>query len=308
MEANLFWVLASVSMGYIAMIARGLRWSNLLEPLGYFPKKWNNIHAVALSYFVSLGIPRSGEIVRCTAINQVENIPVDKLFGTVILERVIDSSILLLFIGFAVLFNYDIFVSFFDATAVNKDPQSSSSGIGLLGYLGITLVIGLLILIIFRKKILSSKLWRKAKEFIKGMKEGFLSISKMKKRTEFILYSITIWGMYYLSMIAMFKALQIDQLGWNEGLFLVVAGGLGVIIPTNGGVGAYHFLIQKGVLVLGLAYAFWPDKTNGEIEELGLQLAWLQWGSQTLMMITVGVIAMIAFASQRKKINASPIK
>ncbi len=302
-SSDKIWVLASVIMGYAAIVARGLRWSNLLEPMGYFPKKWNNIHAVALSYFVSLVIPRSGEIVRCTAINQVENIPVDKLFGTVILERVIDTSILLLFIGMAFLLNYDIFTSLFEVTA--RDADSSSSGLTLIWTVFLGIITAAVVGFLLRKKIMSSVLWSKAKKFVEGMKEGFLSIQKMKKRGQFILFSIVIWAMYYFSMMAMLKALQMDYYSWNESLFLVVAGGLGVIIPTQNGIGTYHLLIKYGVLVLASAYAFYPNLSELEIQEIGLSLAWLQWGAQTIMMIVAGIVASIAFALQRKKNNAS---
>lgn len=288
-------------MGYVAIIARGLRWSNLLEPMGYFPRKWNNIHAVALSYFVSLVIPRSGEVVRCTAINQAEDIPVDKLFGTVILERVIDSSILLLFVGLAFLFNYDVFASLFEATA--QDGQETTGYSPVILILTGAFILSIVILLIFKKRILRSKLWGKIQGFLKGMKEGFLSIKIMKERGQFVFLSVIIWGMYYLSMIAMIKALYMDPFSWNEGLFLVVAGGLGVIIPTQNGIGTYHLLIKLGVFVLATTYAYWPDKSESDILELGLSLAWLQWGAQTLMMIAGGSVATIAFALQRKKSN-----
>ncbi len=297
------WVLASVVMGYVAIVARGLRWSNLLEPMGYFPKKWNNIHAVALSYFVSLVIPRSGEIVRCTAVNQVENIPVDKLFGTVILERVIDTSILLMFVGMAFLLNYDIFTSLFEITS--RDADSTSSEVNLIWISLFTLIAAVVILFLLRKKIMSTALWSKIKSFLEGMREGFLSIKKMKKKGQFIFFSLVIWAMYYLSMMAMLKALHMDSYCWNESLFLVVAGGLGVIIPTQNGIGTYHLLIKYGVLVLASAYAFYPSLSQLEIQEIGLSLAWLQWGAQTIMMIIAGIFATIAFAVQRKKNNAS---
>ncbi len=290
-------------MGYVAIIARGLRWSNLLEPMGYFPKKWNNIHAVSLSYFVSLVIPRSGEIVRCTAINQAEGIPVDKLFGTVILERVIDSSILLLFIGCAFLLNYDIFTSLLEITGTNGEESRSYSSI--IWILLIVFILSAAILYFLRAKIFASKLWGKIRGFLEGMKEGFLSIRKMKKRGQFIFYSCVIWGMYYFSMMSMLRAMHMDSYGWNEALFLVVAGGLGVIIPTQNGIGTYHLLIKYGVFVLASSYAFYPDLTDLEIQEIGISLAWLQWGGQTVMMIVAGSIATAVFALQRKKKNVT---
>lgn len=290
-----------MSMGFIAIIARGLRWSNLLEPMGYFPKKWNNIHAVSLSYFVSLVIPRSGELVRCTALNQAEDIPVDKLFGTVVLERVIDTAILLLFVGLAFLLNYDVFTNLLERVGT-KGATTTPWWIYAVGVFIISI---LLLLILFRKKIAQSKIWEKVKAFLQGMKEGFLSIRQMDKKWEFVIYSVIIWGMYYLSMITMLKALHMNEYGLNAALFLVVAGGLGVIVPTQNGIGTYHLLIKLGVAVLAVAYGYFPDKTELEIEEIGLSLAWLQWGGQTIMMILAGLVATVSFAIQKKRKHVS---
>ena len=305
-KADKKWVITSILMGFTAIVARGLRWSNLLEPMGYFPKKWNNIHAVSLSYFVSMAIPRSGELVRCTAINQVEDIPVDKLFGTVILERVIDTSILLLFVGLAFLLNYDVFSSLIERVSAETGTSSEPGTGSLIFWLcGVVISAGIAI-IAFRKKILASKIGQKISDFLLGMKEGFSSILKMKKRWQFVFYSVIIWGMYYLSMLVMLKALHLEPFGWNEALFLVVAGGLGVIIPTPNGLGSYHFLVQHGVIVLASTYAVWPEISDAAISERGAALATLQWSAQTGMMIIAGLVATIAFALQRKKLNVKP--
>jgi len=301
-KADKKWVLASALMGYLAMIARGLRWSNLLEPMGYFPKKWSNIHAVALSYIVSLVIPRSGELVRCTAINQVEDIPVDKLFGTVILERVIDTSILLLFVAFAFLLNYDVFTNLIDlAKAEPGTGQVVEKSFMAKYWWLIALAAAAVGFLLFRKWILNGPLKDKVLSFLSGMKDGFLSIRTMKKKWEFIFYSITIWGLYYLSMMVMLWALHLQPFSWNEGLFLVVAGGLGTVVPTNNDLGTYHLFIKLGVFTLAMSYGFWPDLSESEIKDLGYSLGWLQWGTQTIMMIVVGLVALGYFALQRRK-------
>jgi len=104
----------------------------------------------------------------------------------------------------------------------------------------------------------------------------------------------------------MLKALHLEPFGWNEALFLVVAGGLGVIIPTPNGLGSYHFLVQHGVIVLASTYAVWPEISDAAISERGAALATLQWSAQTGMMIIAGLVATIAFALQRKKLNVKP--
>ena len=53
-----------------------------------------------------------GEVTRCTSLSQSENIPVNKLFGTIILERTIDFVILISLISFTFLVKFDAFSQF----------------------------------------------------------------------------------------------------------------------------------------------------------------------------------------------------
>ncbi|MFN9799587.1 MAG: lysylphosphatidylglycerol synthase transmembrane domain-containing protein, partial [Bacteroidota bacterium] len=101
-SANWPLVAFSLALGYLATIFRGLRWNVILEPMGYRAPEWTNIHTVAFGYCMNNLVPRSGELARCTMLNRVERIPVDKLIGTVILERVVDLMLLsvLLFLAF----------------------------------------------------------------------------------------------------------------------------------------------------------------------------------------------------------------
>ena len=77
-------------------LVRALRWRLLIEPLGYKPSVKNSFFAVMIGYLVNLGVPRLGEIVKCTVLARYEKIPADKLIGTIILERMIDAITLLI--------------------------------------------------------------------------------------------------------------------------------------------------------------------------------------------------------------------
>ena len=89
------WLLLSMGFGAIAIISRGVRWIYLIKALGYNSSIKNSVNSVAVGYLTNILIPRAGEISRCTSLQQVENIPFNKLFGTIILERVIDFAILI---------------------------------------------------------------------------------------------------------------------------------------------------------------------------------------------------------------------
>ncbi|RYG26215.1 MAG: flippase-like domain-containing protein, partial [Chitinophagaceae bacterium] len=75
---------------------RALRWRLLMEPLGYHPKKANTFFAVMIGYLANQGVPRLGEVLKCTVLAKYEKIPADKLVGTIILERLIDAVTLLI--------------------------------------------------------------------------------------------------------------------------------------------------------------------------------------------------------------------
>ena len=89
-KVEMSWVFLSMIFGAWAYVSRGLRWIVLIDALGYKSSKINSIASVSVGYFTNLFIPRAGEISRCTTLNQVEKIPGDKLFGTILIERVID--------------------------------------------------------------------------------------------------------------------------------------------------------------------------------------------------------------------------
>ena len=95
-NVNYTWVLLSMVFGFIAIISRGIRWVILLKNMNYKSSTLNSIYSVAIGYFTNLAIPRAGEVTRCTSLSEVEKIPFNKLFGTIILERTIDFLILTL--------------------------------------------------------------------------------------------------------------------------------------------------------------------------------------------------------------------
>ena len=173
------WVVLSMIFGGWAYVSRGLRWIVLIDALGYKSSKWNSISAVSVGYFTNMFIPRAGEISRCTVLNQTDKIPVDKLFGTILVERVIDFIFLfsLIFLTIALKFN-DIF-NFYNALQTQQTESTGNSNLLLL----IAIIVVLVMSFIFLKKWLKkSSFYDKVLGFIEGLKEGFKSIKNMKRK------------------------------------------------------------------------------------------------------------------------------
>lgn len=118
-EANPLYVFLSVLLGILGHVSRAIRWNYLLEPLGYKPKLLNNILIILTSYFANLGIPRTGEILRATALTTYENVPFEKGFGTIVTERVIDVIMLLLVVTIAFFLQTDIILGLLQERGFN---------------------------------------------------------------------------------------------------------------------------------------------------------------------------------------------
>lgn len=288
-SANYFWIFISMGMGFLAFVSRGLRWVLLIKSMGYEVSPFNCIWSVTVGYFSNLALPRIGEVTRCTSLNQVENIPVNKLFGTIILERTIDFAMLLMLIGFSFALQYEQIGVFFEQVLGAKEGASSI-------IVWMALAVGLfflLLLYIFREKIRRFSFYSKVIGFLIGLKEGFQSISNMPNKALFWLHTFFIWFMYFaMTYVCVFAIPETSHLGWGAGLLLMVVGGLGMVVPASGGIGSYHYAIMLGMSALGVS-----------IESgVGLTYATIVHAGQTIMiLVTGGLAVLLLYLARRKK-------
>ena len=91
---------------------RAIRWKMLIEPLGYKPGNLNTFFGVMVGYFVNLGAPRLGEIIKCTVLARYEKIPADKLVGTIVAERAFDLVCLVLVTTTTIILQFDTIGAF----------------------------------------------------------------------------------------------------------------------------------------------------------------------------------------------------
>ena len=286
-NAPMFAVSITFIMGLLAVISRGIRWNLLLEPIGYNVKVKNSIASVAFGYLANTVIPRSGEIARCTALNSTDNVPIDKLFGTVIIERVIDFIMLFIFLSIALVSNFDSVLKFFEDIEI---PGGSALVMLLLavGVLGIGTFA-----IIKRKSRTKGKnsIYSKILNFLRGIGDGIKSIKSMERRSAFIAHTLFIWLMYFVMSYFLFIAM-VDGIELFQGLWVMVSGGFGMVFPSPGGIGSYQEAVVAGFNSLGF--------TNIEDTYAVANVVWI---TQTLMLIIAGIIGSMII--QRGRPDAS---
>lgn len=272
-SANVWCIAASFLMGYLAIVSRGVRWLILLEPLGHQPKMSNSIHAVAFSYFSNTFVPRSGELARCGALNQTDGIPVDELFGTVISERVVDFALLFILTAVALTLNLESFIAF-------SESFSLPGGGGMLPWLGGSAAVAFVMAVVawVRREALSRiPFFAKVFGFIAGIGRGLASVRHMKRKWAFLGHTFFIWSMYFMMAYIVFLGIgALEDLTAAQALFVMMAGGFGMVLPSPGGIGSYQLAVQFAFIALGY----------GSV--LGLATANVVWATQTGMIIVTG--------------------
>jgi uncharacterized protein (TIRG00374 family) len=272
------WVFASFAFGYAATAIRGLRWNLMLEPMGYQVRPWWAIHAVAFGYCMNNLIPRSGELARCTLLNRTDSVPVNKLIGTVLLERLVDITLMATLIFVAFMLEHDAFNSIFSHT-------DGGRGSMLLIVL-LSVIASFIIFLFLLKKFEHIPFFKKIREFFLGMIDGLKSIFRLKQKTLFWVYSLGIWFLWLMMTFTSLLALEeTSSITLRQTVFFMAASSLGMMVPTPGGAGAFH-----GMAVLGLqALGFQAD--------VGKIYALISWSIKTPWEILVGAVSfMIATA------------
>ncbi len=296
--ANYSWLLLSILIGIISHLIRSARWKMLLQPMGYNISVKNSFFAVMIGYFANLGIPRSGEVARCTILYKQYKIPVDKSFGTVIIERSIDMIIFfsLFFLTFLIQFsriNQYVKSNIFPALE-DKFGFINSDSFFLETFFGLILFF-VIIYFIFRNKIKNLSFVKKLIKLFSGIWEGLKTVVKIDKPYLFILYSLAIWLSYYLMILVGLQAIpETSNLGLGAALSVLVLGSIGIML-TPGGIGLYPVIVAQTLGLYGIS------ANSG----FGDAIGWLTWSSQTIMIIVVGSFSLLMISINSKKDNST---
>lgn len=292
------WVILPVILILLfAHYSRAIRWKLLMEPLGYNPAINNVFAAVMVGYLVNAGAPRLGEVFKCTILARYEKVKVDKLIGTILIERAVDMVCLLCVFLLAIFFQGEIFGRFMKDMLTNFfHDKTGNLSITKLSVAFSIFIITLIAFYIILKRFGHIDIISKIKGVIKNIIHGLSSIRNLQHNKLFIFHSLLIWTLYYLASVLGLYALRETQiLGFTGGLTTLAVGTVGMILTPNG-IGAYPLLIAQ---LLGL-YGLNADTT-------GNASGWLMWSAQTFIVLVGGLICFILISQLNKKIISPEI-
>jgi len=266
-EARYQWLIFSIFFATLAYLSRARRWVLLIRPLGYKPGLKNTFNSMMTGYLANMALPRLGEITRCIALGKKEKIPADQLLGTVIMERTIDLLCLLLITVITLIIEGDKIGPFLYSNTLLpiRKKVTDIFGYGWLLWIIIIIILVLFIWFIYRyrKNLRKIRFFAKIFDTLRGVIIGLKTITLVKRKWELIFHTIFIWINYALmTWVVVFSIDSTSNLNLGDGIFLLVIGGLAMSAPVQSGLGAFHFIISRGLYAIygialedGLAYA-----------------------------------------------------
>jgi len=277
-----FWLLIPVFVILtVSHILRSIRWKTLMQPLGYNPKLYNTFFAVMIGYLANLAVPRLGEVLKCTILSKYEKVPVEKLVGTIFVERAFDVVCLGLVFVLAFISQYAIIGEYGKELVVNL--LANKKGTYSLSKVFIAIAVLLIIIFTFRiwlRLFGHLKIVIALKKILKGILEGLMSIKNLQQKGKFILCTIGIWSMYIGgTWVGLLATQGTSQLGLGAAISGLAFASIGMII-TPGGIGTYAFFLAKVL-----------EKSNVPFE-IGFANGTLQWFAQFVIVLIVGFISL----------------
>ncbi len=251
-QANPLWTLVFIIIFMFSHFLRAIRWKYILSSVKRDVSVKHLFGAVMVGYGLNAVVPRAGEIFRSFFLGRWEKISRTSIFGTVILERIID----ILALSFSVLISVLIYggdlyteISWLEYTL---NIVFIANGI---------LIILIFLLVIFKERftavllkmtnVFSEKISLKLQYIFDTLIEGLASLKGWKNYFMTFFLSVVIMLVYAFNSWIAFKMVGMDsikEVTYGMAWILMTISAFGIIIPTPGGTGSYH-LITISVLV-----------------------------------------------------------
>ena len=243
--ANPAWILLMVGTVFIDVAARGGRWQALLQPIKRLPYR-RVLGYTYLGYLANNVLPaRLGELVRSHALGEGEGISRPTVLGTVVVERIVDTVIV---VGLAAL----------AVVALGVGGVMSTAVVLGAGFVGV-LVLGLLVAMVSHRLPGAERVTAVAEryprvlELARRLRAGLAVASKPATLARALVLSAVAWTASIATFIAGGQAVGVD-LSVGQAALLSSGVALATIVPSAPGyVGTFE------LTAVGIAGIFGAD-------------------------------------------------
>ncbi len=292
------WIALAMCVSIVSFVCRAFRWRIQLRALGIDAPLYALVYSIFGTYSVNLVFPRLGEVWRSGYIAGRQNVSFTVVLGSMMADRLADSLTVLALAVLVFLMASDVIMDY-----INSNMESYGAMVGFLtspwlwGILAVTVAT---LWIMIRRRTSVSWILR-FKKIMRDLWNGFAVIVKMKGKAEWLIWTVGIWGCFGIQMYICFLAFPFTrevavQYGAISVLVTFVLGSISMGVPSNGGIGPWQWAVIFALGIYGVGRSDAAAFAN------------LVLGSQTLMLIVLGIFTFCAIALDRKKQSKKNIK
>lgn len=263
-QANLFWVMVFIILNFLGHAVRAYRWKYILSSVKPQTKFKNLFGSLMVGYGVNCVTPKLGEVIRALLLAKWEGVSRSSMFGTVILERVIDVFFLVI----------SVLIGIYISTEnIHQEFPWLMKAIYFASVFIILMIIFVVLAFSFKdafagmiKKTIgkfSIKVADKSIYILQMLIEGLISLKGKKNQLVTILLSVIIIVIYAVTSYVGFLMIGLHPISFKMGWVVMSISAIGVIIPTPGSTGSYHTLAKSTLVfvygfneTISAAYAF----------------------------------------------------
>lgn len=269
------WIPLFAVFSTLSYILRAERWMLLLGEERSKANRSTFYAGTMFGYLMNYVIPRIGEVSRCVYVSKKDEIPTLKLIGTVVLERVIDTLMLLVMVVFLfvyVITDSETIIRLFGEKNAELilgagSWQTAFIGFGVLVFVIVAYVlVRKLLTVLAKQESFAGKISIRILGLIQVFIDGLTNIKKVHNWPYFVFLTVVMWVCYVMMTyvpFSMFNMQETFHLGIADAATLMVLAAIGVALPSPGGIGTYHWFVKQTLFVLfavpeseGLVYAF----------------------------------------------------
>jgi uncharacterized protein (TIRG00374 family) len=237
-------LILAVAVATSGFLTRSMRWKILLRPVYPATTLRSRFAAVNIGFAANNLLPaRVGEFARAWSISRMEPVPVTGAFGSLVAERFLDATAILVLFGLSVW--HPLFPA--DATVAGRPIGAVFAGVATVFFV---LAAGMIALVAFPRFVVgavaklvglvSPKRGELARELLGSFIAGLGALRDPTLLVSGIIWSLGIWAWNGVSFWLAMHAFGIDQ-GYATGLFVQAVIALGVAVPSAPGYfGTFH--------------------------------------------------------------------
>lgn len=277
-SAQYGWILPIVGATLLSHWIRSYRWKALVtaipaESPPQIPVR-DLFAAVMIGNMVNFALPRVGEVARCTHLSTRKNVSLTALLGTVAIERIADVFVLGLGLFVTMILLRGQLQSLFEILTIPPLPWQ-------------WIAVGALILVIGFYLGQRMNVARSFRVRLQGLTaqfiSGFKTILHTPQHWHLIWTTVVMWALY--GLMAYMPLIMFDlgeHLSYWDALAIMFIGVLGILVPTPGGAGSFHY-----ITILTLTAVYGIAETGAAVYAVFIH------GAQLILYLTTGALILI---------------